>query len=447
MTLHPRARQSFDERAAALLARCSLAAVSTHESADEPAEHESWSSPPVSATIRSSDLAEHAVRTIGKDDYGEEVRLERIGDQGRLTFAGAHFLDLQRLVESMQAARPLRDTVSRETLRDLIADWVWERLVRSSQESMCDHVLPRVNNRIDTYTIVIPIHELFVEQEFDVGRVRIVRLSEARLADWISEPQADPATRDVWAQVVGRAAATLTLRAERRRAYEVAFDEAEVALAALRSYSEGVLVPNRRSHCTVLGQENAHKRIHFVVKQGRMVGLEQAFHPLGGTSWQIDAATLNWMLREQGLAVLSDLIRSTKRTEFQEEVLRSIVQYSRSALAERTEEKLLYVLAAMESVLLRSNSEPIQANLGPRVAYLTADSLPDRKEVVRIVRRAYDLRSRWVHHLGTVDEMKEAREFLLVAWDFFRALTAYSTRFRTKAEFLGALEDRRLSGP
>jgi len=54
---------------------------------------------------------------------------------------------------------------------------------------------------------------------------------------------------------------------------------------------------------------------------------------------------------------------------------------------------MLFVAAAIESLLLKDPHEPIQKSLGERMAFLIGHSLAERKEIVKAVEGFYRIRS------------------------------------------------------
>jgi len=55
--------------------------------------------------------------------------------------------------------------------------------------------------------------------------------------------------------------------------------------------------------------------------------------------------------------------------------------YSRNSIATDISDKLLFVLVALESMLLKDSNEPLQKNIGERMAFLVGDSAQSRKVI------------------------------------------------------------------
>ena len=139
------------------------------------------------------------------------------------------------------------------------------------------------------------------------------------------------------------------------------------------------------------------------------------------------------------------MLASKNRTKFQETLLDALLLYSRSTREKDLAGKLVYTLVAMESVLLRNDNEPIQQNVGERMAFINANTVEERQRIIRNLKAAYTLRSRFIHHGHTIDQRETVWQFMISAWSLFTTLAKFSQRFETKDELIDHLEAMKLS--
>ncbi len=134
---------------------------------------------------------------------------------------------------------------------------------------------------------------------------------------------------------------------------------------------------------------------------------------------------LNWHLSDEdvsknkasfGFDEVSELLTLESRSKFQDVLLDALLLYSRSTREKDLAGKLVYTLVAIESVLLRNDTEPVQQNAGERMAFLIAKSVEKRRAVIRNLREAYTLRSRFIHHGHTIDQLETVKSFMIDAW-------------------------------
>jgi hypothetical protein len=238
----------------------------------------------------------------------------------------------------------------------------------------------------------------------------------------------------------GHTMASIKLLAEHKYAVGLAFELAEESLCILRFCSPANLVANGRCFCTARGRENLRKRHYFAFKQDNLLPLEsEGIDEASFQPWMITSKELA-ELRKVALDSLSSLLSNQSRSGFQKKVLTSIMLYSRASLCTDKADKLLYVLVSLEALLLKDENEPIQQNIADRIAFITAKQSAERIDIVRIVKKAYGLRSAFVHHGESPEDTATFSEFLRIAWLFYTQVFLNLDRFKTTADFFGAID-------
>jgi hypothetical protein len=163
-----------------------------------------------------------------------------------------------------------------------------------------------------------------------------------------------------------------------------------------------------------------------------------------------DQRQTDWLLDysiQSRPGVLENLHRlaSDTSTEFSRSLYDALILYSRQTLAFEVSGKLVFTLSALESMLLRDSNEPIQKNLGERIAFLIGQSPAERKDIVKNIDVTYRIRSAFVHHGQTARHVETVDHFLINAWTTFSRLMDLSVKYKTKAALIGALEDLKMS--
>jgi len=354
----------------------------------------------------------------------------------------------------MQRTAGLRDTISLETILSLLTEWLRKTATGETKETASDFVLSKAQGEVGEYTIVMPLYHVLIQEPFELGKVTIRTLSREDIDRWIGRQiKHDPEHAEAITQAgekwrtkhQGVAAAWITLTAEPKRAYEVARREAEDGLAMLQVFSIGTIVPGARCYWTLFGSERVEQYAYFALDTNEVKPL------LGGSGYyrfRNSTASISSVLlaelKRRGLDIASGLLRMSKRNDFQEKLLEALLIYSRSAIQEEMSEKLLYILVALESFLIRDETEPIQQNLSERIAFTIGRNVVERQAIVKAVRKAYGLRSRFMHHGEEIDDVKAMEEFMAYAYSFFET-ALHIDSVPTRKGFLDALEARKLT--
>ena len=154
-------------------------------------------------------------------------------------------------------------------------------------------------------------------------------------------------------------------------------------------------------------------------------------------------------MRALGWDEIERLLRDEKLNELEKLCLEALLTYSQSTAASALPNKPLYVLTALETILLPSDDiiphNLAQQVVGEGMALLNGQSLSQRKEILAHTRVAYELRHALLRRDETRDELELLREFFFHARLFFVHLVQNS-HLKTKKAFLDSLEIRKLRG-
>jgi len=173
------------------------------------------------------------------------------------------------------------------------------------------------------------------------------------------------------------------------------------------------------------------------------LGFSQTMELLGyGMRWNIPS----YIISNSAMSGFNEVLLIKDKNEFQKKVYEALKIYSKHTLRRNPFDKLLYILIALESVLLRNETEPIQQNLAERIAFAIAKTIEERRKIVKTIKKIYSIRSKFVHHGDqTIEEGEELDNFLNIAWRMFVLLTQNINSFKTKDEFITALENLKFS--
>jgi hypothetical protein len=161
--------------------------------------------------------------------------------------------------------------------------------------------------------------------------------------------------------------------------------------------------------------------------------------------WHLSDDDVRKYTEKFGFDQVNKLLASKKRTKFQETLLVALLLYSRSTREKDLAGKLVFTLVAIESILLRDENESIQQNIGERMAFINTNVVEERLKIIRNMKAAYALCSKFVHHGHTIQERQAMWRFMIDAWALFTSLAKISQRFESKEDLIDNLEAMKLS--
>jgi hypothetical protein len=448
LTINERAAERFDELGEQMLPRVIA------ETRDEPAEPGFRPDVHFSANLTSADAVGPIKATESAyDGTGAEVGRFFVRNNRRIGLVGEAFKDFVRLLEKIRKSG-LSQTASIRRLVDTAFAWVEERYENRTRASIVTFLLERIEPDVREREIWMPLHRVYVEGPITIGTVLFQTISKEMLDDLEfrrrehAPPDALPHVTARMAsdrkKLQGTTAALIRVLAEPIRTSELAREKAEQAVALLRFFSAANWHPLMRSYCTLLGDENLRINTELGVTGGKISNICSGVDDeRNQKDWLITHAHLQQF--PNLLPLLSEISdESEVKSDFQTKLLEALLLYSRNSVAREVADKLVYILASLESMLLRNDSEPIQKNIGERMAFLIGPTVEARKAIIANVLETYARRSSFVHHGQGIDATDTLAIFMLNTWTCFYRMLELSSQFETKDALIQSLEDRKL---
>ena len=377
----------------------------------------------------------------------------------RFGLEGERYQELAHLSEGLQKTNELRDIVSTEWVEDAILYWIKEQRSGNGKQELADFISERCEEDVKEHELWFPVAQLSLESDLAFGNVVFKTVSEQMLGRLEEDVQGakEGRSKEEVAQIgllMNRmrhelqdlAASTITVNAESKRADEVGRRESVRAVALLGVFNvAATTMPEVISYSALLGRENI-ERIRLLGVEGGRIRREVrkgVGEPI--LNFHLSDEEISRYKENLGFESASELLTLKRRTEFQEKLLDALLLYSRSTREKDLTGRLVYMLVAIETILLRDAKESIQQNVGERMAFIIANTLEERKATIRHLKDAYDLRSKFIHHGETIAEIETVKTFMLDAWSLFIELMKSSHRFKTKAQLIDHLDAMKLS--
>jgi hypothetical protein len=438
--LHPEAARALDERGNELLSKVI--------SVTPQGEHRPFASQRVPAKVFTEADILGRVTMQRVDEFKREVtavHFEGPGPMGVVGLEGESVKELDKLAQLAQKYLRASTSLSLRFLRDTLIAWLQEKFRGEIAESLSDFLLPRLTDAVKVRTILIPIANLCLEEDLPFGPVEFKLITAEMVGTWYDAFRATCSPDDVVSlderfdrirkETQGLAAVSLTVEADEEYACEQCLEKAEQAVALLRVVHPVNTSPHTALYVRPLESENLESyhayRYESGVFKGRRVHARWPFPSF----WEIPKEEHQNRLLQNLIAIFA----TESRTEFEQRLFDALIIYSRNNLAKEPSEKLIFCLVAVESMLLKDPSEPIQDNIGERMAYILGKTVQERLEIESLVRQVYAIRSKFIHHGQRPTDMEVLARFMEKVWVMFFHWILNHSVFKTKAELIEEL--------
>lgn len=372
---------------------------------------------------------------------GEKVGLE-----------GDGYRSLRLLAEEIYKRTEVNSCLSFSGVESVLFQWVIARHSGKTSDAMMAYCLPILEATIIKLFVWVPIFGIATEFSFDLGRTKVYQMQKQFFDTWeasfVVNPSLDranyqPRIDGFRRRFQGWAACTMQIEAEPKRAYEIAMEEAENALALLRVCLPTNLHPSVPSFCRPVGKEGIEKglviSIHGNLPPMWSEDTSSSFRP-----WTLNKALMDTII-SSGLGELHRLYLSDNKSEFQRELLKSVMTYSRSSLKAEASDRLIYIFTALDSFLLQNQSENIQQNIAERIAFTISDDASERQKIKKNVIAAYGMRSQAVHHNQGIENREILIEFLRNVFRFYILMVSRNRNYKTRQDFFNDVDLKKFS--
>lgn len=410
-----------------------------------------WGQQHISTHFTDDDLI-GAPRMYESDGYGKTVSATTVVDGTSMTIDEDSYPALKTLAQRTLGISVFRRLLSEEYVKEVILDWCVARH-RGDTSTYSDFLLGRANKDVSDHRIWMPIAFLHVQKDFPFGPGSIITIPKSLFDNsehslLAARPEHDSDIRAYFQklrhELQGNAAVSLGIRGEELYAKQQARNIAEDIVSLLRLMHNAAFTHKTFCPAALLGAELMPKVSSMTfVGPNRFNYFRGLAYPNAHT-WRISQSDLVEI--KDDLARISDLALTEGLSEFAGRVRMAVLTYSRGMTYPDISDRLVYSLSALESLLLKDTSEPIQQNLAERMAFISYQNVDDRMKAVSNIKKIYAARSQYIHHQRMTSALEDDLEaFFVTAWATLKAVLANVHRYSKSSDFIAAIDRLKFS--
>ena len=446
--IHPEAINALNNKAEELIK------LVKQQDAPRPDEKNQLSDRHPSHIIHSKDIIGE-IKMSYTNAFGDDLGFVFHSQQQRYGILGQAYGGLVKYAEEVQKQKRYCHVLSKKYLLANLKIWIEKRYKNDENDDFISFIEKRSEESIRQCEIWIPIPYTEIANDFSLGKVKIRRMTKEIIDGWFKtdtivndkelKTKIDKYKNDIRCKHQGFAAVVCECKAEPIKAKEIAFDLASDSLSVLRLFSPSSFSSRLICGAYEYGQNLVETRNVFILYPNNKEISESRELLDRGIHWKVPS-NISQMLSDGEMSGLNEILLIDNKNDFQMKYYEALKIYSKQTLKRNPFDKILYILVALESILLRNDTEPIQQNLSERIAFTIANNVDDRKKIIKNIKDIYSIRSKYVHHASqSVEETDKLDEFLKIAWHMFVAMSKLIRLYETKDAYIDALNNLKLS--
>jgi len=397
--------------------------------------------------------AENIIESQINSEGGEISRFFYDKSGQRIGLDVLNYKRFEKLIDQLYKRKNINNMSSRKALITLTFDWLKKRYCKKidEDETFVQFFESQIKSIVKKFKISIPIRLLDIDCTFRVGNVEFEyfteelfdkiekKLEESVKQNNLTLEGAKKSIKKIRKDYQGKVFASVVISAEQNKATEIAENDIEEALLALKFFSPAAFFPKLTAYFGRKGSINLPESYLFIFENEIPI-IREAVKDNIRIGLAIDHLTLQNMY-QSGLSILSEIIKKKNPTEFEELIRNSVFTFSKALANRDFHEKMIFVLSSAEIAFLKNYTEPIQHNLAYRLGFFIFKDADDRKKVVGIIKNSYEIRSKFLHHGYNKQDYSLLSELLYIVRKAINEMIFKSSDFSNKEEFIEYIEN------
>jgi hypothetical protein len=391
---------------------------------------------------------------------GRQVARYFIADKMLVGLDQKSYAEFDRFIEGLYRKREINSLLSQSFIHDCAFEW-FEKKYKGTLHRELDLISflkEKAEGSIKKIKVSLPISFLSIEKHFKVGKVLFDYLKKDFCDRYINNAKSKANEQGKFDEnkfktfetrfrkkYQGTVFASIAVEAEQQKCIEIAKLQIEKALTVLRFFSPSTFLPEIPCYFGMMGQTDIPKSHYFIFEDENEIPLvQEGIDERRMHTWTISAHEFSEVYK-MGLGLASKLIFKEDSSEFEDSILNSIYLFGRALTSREFQDKIVYALVSIETLLLQNQTEPIQSNVGLRLAFLSESEPQKRKNIKETINKAYKFRSSYIHHGKIREDWELLKDLQHTIWTAIRNALVSVDRFKTPKEFLDYIENMILS--
>ena len=351
-----------------------------------------------------------------------------------------NYKKLRILSEKITMIKENSPFVSKEYVEEKIIDWIHKKLNDSSFSMFIDYLSLKADDDIQEHIIWIPLPSIIICSDIKIGEVTLKKFDDNFCDYW---KQNQVVQFGELKKIHNQTFASIIVIAEPIKAKELAKNKIEATLSLLSLFSPAAFDPRALSYCSIYSKNTKNSlELWELDNTYKKLTSSESLVFEGSPFWQIDE-TFKKII--ESVSPLINSLLNSPLISFQKDLFDAIVYFSKSTLVSDFSDKLVYILVALETLLLNNSSPPILETVSRRLAFFLGKDIDGRKRIMKNFKDTYTLRSKFIHHGKTIQDIETFKEFLDIARLLFLKLLTNQKKYSSIQELIDEIEDRSLS--
>ncbi len=365
-------------------------------------------------------------------------------------FNEASYKQFKNFVSSMHNARGIKELISSQFIEQKSFEWLLKTFKnKQADQNFSSYLHDEMLSSIGESKIHFQILHLDIEQSFKIGEVTIEFFTKEYF-DLLFErfksesPEiTETSLQQMRSQYHGKVYATCTVRAEKERGKEIAFEKCALAIDILKICSDTADIPNARLSFDIDRRTKEVLQYEVILindAEKNPFNVEVTRLPLHHQIYKNDwARILNRQFNDFHNFLLT---LPAEQSELQQLIINAIKRYGSSISNPNLYQRVVELFTILESLVLTNADVPIMNSVCNYCSKLVFKKPEERKDVIALLKSMYSVRSAFIHHAKEREiPSDQIRKFQVVVRILLTTLIKKSKQHSTKESLLQEIDE------
>lgn len=363
-------------------------------------------------------------------------------------FEEAEYKKLKSFILQIYKEKEIKRLIGYNFLYKTVINWIFESYRKKRKKGKLSFYLQKeFKKTIKSYTIYIPVLYLNISEPFHVGRVLFTFFKNEYLDKLESEfkqenPTINTPFKELREILIGNVYASITITAGAERVKEVGLEECSLAINCLRICSPVMGFPKMKSDFDIEKKSNVVLANNVILQPSDKEYNIILSKRRNAVTYRIDKFEFQ-NFRSMNLEVYHKfLLEPHGEDEIYKLILNSINSFSEALKDSNLQRRISKIFTIYESLLLKNSTGGILDSLckyGPKLIF---QKIEDRKDLVKILKNLYSIRSAYVHHSKySKFDIEELKKLQFGLTRLLCNLIRLRKKFKTKDSLINKIDE------
>lgn len=362
----------------------------------------------------------------------------------RIGFEGEEYQTLVKLSNSIYKTSEINKRVTNKFVETELFSWILNVHLNSKITiEFCDFLEDQVKEVCDTWTVAFKVLYLRIPCKITIGDTWIDYTIKDQIEEYIiqkgeTDPKEIEAIRNNYGNTVYTACKVENC--SRERAVELAYEKCALSIDILKCFSPTVSFPKIPLQFDIDSRTKKNeKNLTFVFKETFFNNMTLNLTPSAGAAFDFPQE----LITPIQFHIFQTLNKSSIISNELKEVVRMNIKKFGAALSnENLYERIVLLSSIWDSIFVKNENEPVQYTITQYGPKIISNSVNDRKQIKKIIKKMYACRSAYLHRANESEfENKELANFQLFTLQMLSALAHLSFFYMSTANVIELIDE------